>query len=181
MATDASRRPRWRPPWRRLLSTRNVVSGTAACVLLYQRNASTILCLLGAILNGVSSKVLKRLFNESRPAGARLEDPGMPSSHAQSLFFFASYLSILAANHDSLSALAPPPSPLVRFATAAAVLVGASAAAVSRIASGLHTPAQIIVGAAFGAAFGASWYALQPRLEAAVTWQVPSLRGSSRE
>ena len=81
-----------------LLETRWVVSGSAAIVVAYRRDAASILCILGAVLNALLSKVLKRLLNEARPAGAPLADPGMPSSHAQSLFFFASYLSVAAVS-----------------------------------------------------------------------------------
>ena len=77
----------------RNMETRWVVSVCAALTLAYRRDAASALCIVGAVLNALLSKVLKRVLNMSRPTGARLADPGMPSSHAQSLFFFASYLS----------------------------------------------------------------------------------------
>ena len=41
-------------------------------------------------------QVLKVVINESRPAGARSVDPGMPSSHANSLGYFGSYVALSA-------------------------------------------------------------------------------------
>jgi dolichyldiphosphatase len=34
-------------------------------------------------MNALLSKILKRVINQARPAGAQQADPGMPSSHAQ--------------------------------------------------------------------------------------------------
>ena len=73
-------------------NTKWIVSGLAAIILMIRRDAATILCLIGAITNAIFGKILKRIINEARPKGARLIDPGMPSSHAQSLFYFATYL-----------------------------------------------------------------------------------------
>ena len=92
-----------------LASTRVLVSGTAFGVLVWRRDAASVLCITGAVINAIFSKILKRLINESRPAGAQESDPGMPSSHAMSLFFFATYLVLLAATTPS--ALMPPPVP----------------------------------------------------------------------
>ena len=41
-------------------------------------------------------QVLKVFINQSRPAGSRLADPGMPSSHANSLGYFGSYVVLSA-------------------------------------------------------------------------------------
>ena len=124
-----------------LLSTRVLVSGTAFGVLVWRRDAASVLCITGAVINAIFSKILKRLINESRPAGAQESDPGMPSSHAMSLFFFATYLVLLAVTAPTLPLLPPGPTP--RAGAAAVVLGLASYGAVHRVRSGLHTPAQI--------------------------------------
>jgi len=153
--------------------TRWIVSGLAAATLFWRQDAATILCITGAILNALLSKVLKRVINESRPEGARLADPGMPSSHSQSLFFFATYLSAAAAQAETLTlpalhATVPPAvlpsivfisssSLALKAAIAAGLFALASGAAAYRVAVGLHTPAQIGAGAAIGSATGLSW------------------------
>ena len=78
-----------------LLETKVFVSGATFLVLAYKRDVQSAAFLLGAVSNALLSKILKRLINASRPQGAQLSDPGMPSSHAQSLFFFAGYLFLL--------------------------------------------------------------------------------------
>jgi len=142
-----------------LFSTRWAVAGAAATTLLWRRDTATVLCLSGAVLNGLLSKVLKRVINEARPAGARLRDPGMPSSHAQSLFFFAAYISVaLALAETGLPAL-----------WAALIFSSAAAAAGWRVYSGLHSLQQVGVGALIGSLFGAAWRAIvQPQVASAV-------------
>ena len=74
-------------------------AGSAFATLLIRRDAATCVFLLGAITNAVLGKILKAVFRVKRPASSTLDDPGFPSSHAMSLFFFAAYLScaVLAA------------------------------------------------------------------------------------
>lgn len=53
-------------------------------VLLAARNEWAAWAVVGAVLSSFLCKVLKTAINESRPAGARKADPGMPSSHSNS-------------------------------------------------------------------------------------------------
>jgi dolichyldiphosphatase len=46
-----------------------------------------------ALLNAALAKVLKQLLALPRPKRSRKDSFGMPSSHANSLFFFVSFLS----------------------------------------------------------------------------------------
>lgn len=139
--------------------TKWCVAGCAAAAVLYRHDLASLLCVSGAIGNALLSKVLKRLLNEARPSGARLKDPGMPSSHSQSLFFFASYLSCAAAHATR---------PALRVG-AVALLPLAGFLAWQRVRAGLHTPAQVLVGGTIGCATGAGWCVwLQPATEAAM-------------
>ena len=141
--------------------TKWIVSGTAALTIITRQDMASVGCVFGAVLNALLAKVLKRIWNESRPAGARLKDPGMPSSHAQSLFFFASYLAVAATT-------APGPEPW-QLAGGAGLLPLAYALAWQRVRAGLHTPAQVAVGGAIGSATGAAWcLRAQPALVAAL-------------
>lgn len=42
---------------------------------------------MGSVLNTVLSVTLKQILNQERPVSALRSGPGMPSSHAQSIFF----------------------------------------------------------------------------------------------
>lgn len=119
-------------------ATKFVVSGAAAAVLLYRRDEHVAWCLLGAVCAAFVNKGVKRLINAPRPAGARKADPGMPSSHAQSLAYLSSYLAIFALSHAPLAA--------------AGVLALGAYLAWLRVATGLHTAPQVVVGFGVGVA-----------------------------
>lgn len=117
-------------------NTRWLVAGSAAAVLLLRRDAVSISCIAGAIANAIMSKVLKRVLNQERPEGAAVSDPGMPSSHAMSLFFFASYLS------SALLFWIQWPS-AARAACVAGMWAFAVNSAAWRVTAGLHTREQV--------------------------------------
>uniref|UniRef100_A0A0G4HKN4 Phosphatidic acid phosphatase type 2/haloperoxidase domain-containing protein n=1 Tax=Chromera velia CCMP2878 TaxID=1169474 RepID=A0A0G4HKN4_9ALVE len=75
-------------------TTRYTVSGLVGVLLFTRRDAAALTCVVGALMNAIAGKILKRLLNLSRPPGARQSDPGMPSSHATSLFFLATSAAV---------------------------------------------------------------------------------------
>jgi dolichyldiphosphatase len=79
--------------WELAKRTRVLISLIAAFTLIYRHDALAIMTLAGAIANALLGKVLKRIIKEERPPGAPVSDPGMPSSHANSIFFFFSFLA----------------------------------------------------------------------------------------
>lgn len=134
-----------------MIPTRWAVAGVAGLVLLYRFDLPAVLCITGAILNALLSKILKRVMNQARPLGAQLHDPGMPSSHAQSLFFFASYLAIAVVREEWMEHKA------LDVAAAISLFALATFLAAKRVAKGLHTWEQVAVGAAIGGCVGAGW------------------------
>ncbi len=133
--------------------TRTLVAGSAAVVLLWRRDALAISVLTGAIANAIFSKVLKRILNQRRPDGAPVSDPGMPSSHAMSLFFFASYLSAA-----SLVWMPENVSVFVRLAACSFLAVFAVNSATWRVEAGFHTSEQVFVGSVVGSIDGLLWF-----------------------
>lgn len=115
-------------------STKFVVSFTAFCVLLYYRNAAASVALFGSILASLAGKLLKRLLAHARPDGARKADPGMPSSHAVSLGYLASYAAACCSGLPERAALQ---------------LAGLLLTAL-RVVLGFHTVPQVVVGYALG-------------------------------
>jgi hypothetical protein len=87
-----------------LLQSRWVVVASVIAVVVWRHDESVCWAVIGGILNAASSKLLKRLFNQQRPLTALglKADPGMPSSHAQSLGFFSLYASLGCMDHISL-------------------------------------------------------------------------------
>ena len=152
--------------------TRWIVSLTAAAALLYRRDILMLRLLVGAIGSAVVCKILKRLINKARPASSSLSDPGMPSSHAQALFFFSTYLSWMAreSTHPHTHAhtlalrhtltqcrsteLAPPNTTLVPSALSLAALLLTA----RRVQRGHHDVAQVLVGGLLGIVNSTLWY-----------------------
>jgi PAP2 superfamily len=130
-------------------TTSIVVAGTFYAVLCYQRDAFMVSFFVGAISNGILSKVLKKLLKQSRPAEldtSSMElapsDNGMPSSHAMSLGFICTF-----------TALSLPVTTLPLLAYALVSLK-------YRIETNLHSFEQIAVGAVVGSLNGALWWQL---------------------
>lgn len=120
-------------------TTSIAVAGTFYAILAWKRDAFMVAFFIGSITNGILSKVLKRIINQSRPpdlATAEMtlkpSDGGMPSSHAMSLGF----IGTTTALHVSW---APVP-----------VLLYIVVSLWYRVKVKLHTTAQIMVGAAVG-------------------------------
>ena len=122
-------------------TTSAFVAGTFYLVLAWQRDALMVAFFLGSITNGVVSKILKRVINQSRPpdlATAEMSlkpsDGGMPSSHAMSLGFIGTFTAI----HVSWT-----PIPIIIYMVISLWY---------RVRVKLHTTAQVLVGAMVGSA-----------------------------
>ncbi|KAG2450019.1 hypothetical protein HYH02_000123 [Chlamydomonas schloesseri] len=138
--------------------TKWAVSAAVFAVLLLRRDTAVAWCVLGSIIASFINKALKYVINEQRPANARKADPGMPSSHANSLAFLGVYTALALAQ-----AAAAPTSP-----------AGLGAAGVLALSLFL-----VVVGYGLGAATAAAWHwaathhvlaalAARPELRAAV-------------
>jgi membrane-associated phospholipid phosphatase len=131
-------------------STTIVVAGLFFLVLLWKRDALMVSFFIGAISNGILSKILKKMINQTRPP--ELEhvddiqlkpgDKGMPSSHAMSLGFISTFI---ACN------LSWTQIPLFVYATVSLIY---------RVQVKLHTWQQVVVGSMVGSSNGFLWYRL---------------------
>eukprot|EP00929_Paragymnodinium_shiwhaense_P043824 TRINITY_DN22507_c0_g1_i1.p1 TRINITY_DN22507_c0_g1~~TRINITY_DN22507_c0_g1_i1.p1 ORF type:complete len:191 (-),score=27.52 TRINITY_DN22507_c0_g1_i1:366-938(-) len=115
------------------------VSAVVFGTLLWRHDARACWCVLGSICAAANCKLLKWLVNETRPPGARKADPGMPSSHAQSLAFLSTYTAAEIFDIGGPS-----------VALAAALLGGGAFLSWLRIRLGYHTVPQVLVGHALG-------------------------------
>lgn len=151
-----------------------LVSGSAGVVLLLRRDAVVVSFLLGAIANALVTKVLKWGLAIPRPDGAPLADPGMPSSHASSLFFFATWLgaAALARRADDDLGLA------TALGLVALLVCTATALAAWRVRRGLHSADQVLVGALLGAGAALLWRSQSEPLEHALDALIAATTGS---
>ncbi|KAF9682261.1 hypothetical protein SADUNF_Sadunf05G0090500 [Salix dunnii] len=58
-----------------------------SAIILWRHDAKAMWAASGSVVNSILSVILKRLLNQERPDSALRSDPGMPSSHGQSIFF----------------------------------------------------------------------------------------------
>lgn len=118
---------------------------------LWKRDVEIMWVLLGAAASYLLSLILKRVLNHERPTDLR-SDPGMPSSHAQSIcyaatFFVLSLYHYLGTNYLTMI-LGPATLSLALYLSWL------------RVSRRLHTLNQVMVGAAVGSAFSALWFVL---------------------
>mmetsp|Transcript_5880 Transcript_5880/g.9694 ORF Transcript_5880/g.9694 Transcript_5880/m.9694 type:complete len:227 (-) Transcript_5880:80-760(-) len=73
-------------------SAKHFVALSASSVILYHTSASPLYYAITGILNSAISKILKKLIKQPRPPAAKKSGYGMPSSHSQSILFFATVL-----------------------------------------------------------------------------------------
>lgn len=149
MASDDTHDGIKHEPTRRVLSlvnesTKWTVSSLAALFLIFKQEPSVLWALLGSIVSSFINKALKKVINQQRPASARKEDPGMPSSHANSLAFLGTYSSLALAQYYSTEA-------------AVALFICSMFLTWLRVALGYHTYPQVIVGFCLGSTTAIGW------------------------
>ncbi|CAG9463749.1 unnamed protein product [Pedinophyceae sp. YPF-701] len=133
----------------RTSSTKWWVSGSAFVVLVASRDAAVAWQLVGSIAAAFNCKLLKRVLNHERPDGAQKSDPGMPSSHAQSLAFLgtSAAIGLRVWCQDATLALAAP----------GAMMALAVFLTWLRVELGFHTGPQVVVGFVLGAVSALAW------------------------
>ncbi len=137
-------------------STSTVVAGTFFVVLAYQRNSFMLTFFIGSIINGITSKILKKILNQDRPSGyendpsikVKPSDKGMPSSHAMSLGFIGIYTAIALCNGILVEADIG-----VKIAICTGLFGYVVLSLIYRVLSQLHTTNQVIVGLVTGSKF----------------------------
>lgn len=127
-------------------STSFVVSGLFFAVLAWRRDALVVSFFIGSIVNAILSKILKKIINQTRPLELDDDnhpgDKGMPSSHAMSLGFIATFVAL--------------EYPIVQIPSVIYTIVSLW----YRIQVKLHTWQQIVVGAVLGSLHGWIWFHL---------------------
>lgn len=133
-----------------------IVSGVVGTVLLFRRDLFTTRMTTGAVVSAIECKILKMIINQPRPPQASLVDAGMPSSHAQSLMYFASYLSTSLMLTDVIG-------DSIKSGLIIGLLWSATFLSFRRTKS-LHTAPQVLAGLSLGAINGFLWRTILGRL-----------------
>jgi len=130
-------------------TTSAVVALTFFVFLSYYRDSLMLSFWIGAISNGILSKVLKKIINQSRPTttadnASKIQpsDGGMPSSHGMSLGFICTFTALTVTW------------------TQLPLFIYSMISLVYRVQSKLHTWQQVAVGGTVGSFNGYLWHAL---------------------
>merc|ERR1712232_586060 len=113
------------------------VSAVVFGTLVWRHNSRSCWCIIGSVCAAANCKQLKYLINETRPVGARKADPGMPSSHAQSLAFLSTYAAMEI--HEATG-----------FVPGFGLILGGAFLTWLRVRLGYHTLPQVFVGHTLG-------------------------------
>ncbi|KAG5535929.1 hypothetical protein RHGRI_023641 [Rhododendron griersonianum] len=127
-----------------------LVAALFGAVLICRHDAEALWAAIGSVLNTGLSTVLKRVLNQERPVSNLRSDPGMPSSHAQSIFFTVIFVVVSMLQWLGVNGLAITLSGLA--------LAFGSYLSWLRVSQHLHTISQVVVGAVLGSAFSILWF-----------------------
>ncbi|XP_076455059.1 dolichyldiphosphatase 1-like [Babylonia areolata] len=129
-------------------------------LIIFRRDLHTISFLTGLVLDEAFNWVLKHLIQEGRPKRDRSNlytEYGMPSSHSQFMWFFATYMTffIWIRVYRNYSIL----DDLWKVVVCVGSFFVASVVAYSRIYLEYHTAAQVVWGGVVGVVAGSLWFA----------------------
>lgn len=77
-----------------LAQSKWLVTALFCSIILLRHDAKSLWAAIGSVTNVMLSTALKRILNQERPTSALKSDPGMPSSHAQSIFYTITFLNL---------------------------------------------------------------------------------------
>ncbi|KAI3440522.1 acidPPc domain-containing protein [Psidium guajava] len=127
-----------------------LVAGVFGAIILLRHDAESLWATMGSVINVMLSVVLKQILNQERPISTLRSDPGMPSSHAQSIFFTVVFAIVSVGKLFGISE--------VTLIISGLVLAFGSYLSWLRVSQQLHTISQVVVGAFVGSAFSALWF-----------------------
>ncbi|KAI9314918.1 PAP2 superfamily-domain-containing protein [Dichotomocladium elegans] len=139
-----------------------IVIGISLIVLICFTSVHLIYFFVGAVLSGLTAKMLKRVIRQPRPKTMlrqrKIPSYGMPSSHSLVMAFFSMYchLSLSLPTSSSVNR-----SSLLLLLLVKTVLYTATALVVwSRVYLGYHSLSQVSVGCLVGVTMAYGWHLL---------------------
>ncbi|GAB2224409.1 hypothetical protein Droror1_Dr00005168 [Drosera rotundifolia] len=131
-----------------------LISGILGTIILWRHDAEALWAIIGSIANAVFSIALKRVLNQERPVSklrsSSKSDPGMPSSHAQSIFF--AVIFIILSTNEALGIN------FLSLMLSGIIVVTGSYFAWLRVSQEYHTMSQVVVGSVLGLSFAIAWF-----------------------
>ncbi|XP_076624054.1 dolichyldiphosphatase 1 isoform X2 [Colletes latitarsis] len=128
-------------------------------LILFRRDLHTIAFFSGVIINECINFILKHTICETRPMERNVYvEYGMPSMHAQFMWFFAAYIILficIRLHHNNNSSVSER---FWRLIVIAACIIIAVLVTYSRVYLLYHTNSQVLCGAFIGIILGAVWF-----------------------
>lgn len=118
-------------------------------IILWRHDVEALWAAMGSILNAGLSVALKKILNQERPVATLRSDPGMPSSHSQSIFYSVMFAILSMVEWLGVNE--------VTLAVGVVVLAFGSYLSWLRVSQHFHTISQVLVGAAVGSIFSILW------------------------
>ncbi|XP_018577720.1 dolichyldiphosphatase 1-like isoform X1 [Anoplophora glabripennis] len=151
-------------------------------LILFRRDLHTITFFLGTLCSEALNYCLKHTICETRPLRREniFVEYGMPSSHAQFVWFFATYIIyfvFIKLHHMNNNTIIEN---LSKFLIISSSLLMALLVSVSRIYLEYHTIWQVLWGAIVGILFATFWFALTylvftPLFPQIVSWKISEI------
>ncbi|KAG8199408.1 hypothetical protein JTE90_000276 [Oedothorax gibbosus] len=151
-----------------------------ATLILFRRDLHTIAFFAGIVLNEAINWICKHSIKELRPCHGReilYSEYGMPSNHAQFMWFFASYMAffLLIRLHHGNST--HPLENAWKYIATIIVVCVATIVTYSRIYLQYHTWNQVMWGSILGIVLGSLWFlitqtTLTPLFPVIVAWPI---------
>ncbi|KAJ8770658.1 hypothetical protein K2173_021305 [Erythroxylum novogranatense] len=129
--------------------TKWLVAAIFGAIVIWRHDAEALWAAMGSVLNSILSVILKRILNQDRPFPISRSDPGMPSSHAQSIFYIVIFVILSTVQCLGVNELT--------LVLSALTFAFGSYLAWLRVSQQLHTIRQVFVGAAVGSCFSILW------------------------
>ncbi|KAL3281949.1 hypothetical protein HHI36_005152 [Cryptolaemus montrouzieri] len=159
--------------------------GIGACFLgliLFRRDLHTITFFLGTLFNEAVNYFLKHTICEERPMArnALYTEYGMPSSHAQFVWFFTTYVVyfvFIRLHHMNNNNIIETMSKILILSSSVTISL---LVCISRIYLQYHSFSQVIVGSLVGILFATLWFALThliftPLFPQIVSWRISEI------
>ncbi|ORX86986.1 PAP2-domain-containing protein [Anaeromyces robustus] len=127
-----------------------IVSYTA--VILARRELIIVFTLIGQLLNEVLNAIIKNVIKQPRPIDSPVGGYGMPSSHAQFMFFFSTYCILYMFMKLKMK------NDVWKYLLSAALIGASLVVSYSRYYLSYHTIKQVCVGIIIGICSGTCWF-----------------------
>ncbi|XP_015605852.1 dolichyldiphosphatase 1 [Cephus cinctus] len=155
-----------------------IITGFVTLVL-FRRDLHTITFFGGIVINEAVNLLLKHTICEARPMkrDSLYTEYGMPSTHAQTMWFFAAYVTLFICIRLHYSNNSTVSERFWRISIIAGCVILASLVTYSRVYLMYHTITQVVCGTIVGIVLGITWFifthlVLTPFFPMIVSWRM---------